>query len=91
VRLVSWTETPKPRFATRAAATARRPAPATTRRANLGRGFEPVAIHHSAALAPGDVVESPAIVEEAYTTIAVYPGWRASLDDAGDWVLTRSA
>jgi N-methylhydantoinase A len=57
----------------------------------MGRGFETVAIHRGAALEPGDVVASPAIVEETYTTIAVYPGWEARVDDAGDWVLARAA
>jgi N-methylhydantoinase A len=36
-------------------------------------------------------VQGPAIVEETYTTIAVYPGWEARLDDAGDYVLAPSA
>jgi N-methylhydantoinase A len=36
------------------------------------------------------VVTSPAIIEETFTTIVVYPGWEAGLDDAGDYLLTRS-
>jgi N-methylhydantoinase A len=35
------------------------------------------------------VIESPAIIEETFTTIVVYPGWEATLDDAGDYVLAR--
>ena len=31
----------------------------------------------------------PAIIEETFTTIAVYPGWEAILDDAGDYLLRR--
>jgi N-methylhydantoinase A len=31
----------------------------------------------------------PAIIEETFTTIVVYPGWKAQLDDAGDYELTR--
>jgi len=89
VRLVSSAETAKPRFGSGFTAKPRTPAPAATRRANLGRGFEPVSVHRGADLAPGDVVASPAIVEEVYTTIAVYPGWTARVDDAGDWVLER--
>ena len=86
-RLVSSAQTPKPRFASGTTAAERRPAPVAKRRANLGRGFETVAIHRGAALAPGDLVASPAIIEETYTTIAVYPGWEARVDDAGDYLL----
>jgi len=89
VRLVTSAATPKPTFASGFTAQERRPAPVATRRANLGRGLEPVAIHRGASLAPGDVVASPAIVEEIYTTIAVYPGWRLRVDDAGDRMLER--
>ena len=89
VRLVSSAQTPKPRFASGTTAAERRPAPIATRRANLGRGFENVAIHRGASLAPGDRVASPAIIEETYTTIAVYPGWDARIDDAEDYLLAR--
>ena len=34
-------------------------------------------------------LSGPAIIEETFTTLAVYPGWQAALDDAGDYVLTR--
>jgi N-methylhydantoinase A len=91
VRLVSSAATAKPAFASGFRAKPRTPKPAATRRANLGRGFESVAVHRGRDLAPGDVVASPAIVEELYTTIAVYPGWTARLDDAGDWELRRDA
>jgi N-methylhydantoinase A len=91
VRLLSSAEAPKPVFASGFTATPRDVAPAATRRANLGRGFESVAIHRGASLAPGDRVASPAIIEETYTTIAVYPGWEARLDDAGDYLLARFA
>jgi N-methylhydantoinase A len=59
------------------------------RRANLGRGFEDTAIHRGPALSPGDVVPSPAVIEETFTTIVVYPGWEARVDDAGDYLLER--
>jgi N-methylhydantoinase A len=61
----------------------REPAPAHARRANLGRGFEEAAIYHGGTLQPGDVVRAPAVIEETFTTIAVYPGWEARVDDAG--------
>jgi N-methylhydantoinase A len=90
VRLISSADTPRPAFASGFTAQQRRPAPIATRRANLGRGFEDVAIQRGAALAPGDVIASPAIVEETYTTIAVYPGWELRVDDAGDYLLATA-
>ena len=42
-------------------------------------------------LAPGHAVPGPAIIEETFTTIVVYPGWNAVVDDAGDYELTRSS
>jgi N-methylhydantoinase A len=90
VRLHMRAQVEKPSFgggfaaARRAAVTARR------RRANLGEGFGEVAVHHGPSLAPGAVVASPALIEETFTTIAVYPGWECCLDDAGDYVLTRA-
>ena len=44
-----------------------------------------------AALKPGHEVMGPAIIEETFTTIVVYPGWKAHVDDAGDYELTRAA
>jgi len=34
-------------------------------------------------------VASPAIIEESFTTIVVYPGWKARVDDAGDYELVK--
>jgi N-methylhydantoinase A len=59
------------------------------RRANLGRGFEETPIYAGGALAPGDAMSGPAIIEEAFTTIVVYPGWNAVVDDAGDYELRK--
>jgi N-methylhydantoinase A len=57
------------------------------REANLGRGFESVGIYCGPDLVPGDVVSSPAIIEETLTTIVVYPGWEAVLDESSDYLL----
>jgi N-methylhydantoinase A len=65
------------------------PQPAKTRRANLGRGFAETPIYKGSDLAPGMEVPSPAIIEETYTTIVVYPGWKARIDDAGDYELVK--
>ncbi len=35
------------------------------------------------------MVPGPSTIEESFTTIVVYPGWEAGLDEAGDYVLTR--
>jgi N-methylhydantoinase A len=89
VRLTASAEVAGPRFGTGATAARREPAPALVRRANLGRGFEDTAIHRGPALQPGDVVCAPAVIEETFTAIAVYPGWEAGVDDAGDYWLAR--
>ena len=62
---------------------------ARTRRANLGQGYQEVDIFHGADLEPGHEVTGPAIIEESFTTIVVYPGWQARVDDAGDCELVR--
>ena len=37
----------------------------------------------------GHCIEGPAIVEERFTTIVVYPGWTAELDRHGNYAVTR--
>jgi N-methylhydantoinase A len=89
VRLTATAEVAGPRFGKGASGPRGEPAPALVRRANLGRGFEDTAIHRGPALRPGDAVRAPAVIEETFTTIAVYPGWEARVDDAGDYLLER--
>jgi len=60
-----------------------------SRRANLGQGYEETDIFQGSDLEPGHEVIGPAIVEETFTTIVVSPGWRAQVDDAGDYEMTR--
>ena len=43
--------------------------------------------HLEKILARGSTIAGPAIIEESFTTIVVYPGWEARVDDAGDYVL----
>lgn len=62
---------------------------ATTRRANLGEGFRETSVYHGAKLVPGYEIAGPAIIEETFTTIVVYPGWKCQVDDAGDYELTK--
>jgi N-methylhydantoinase A len=61
----------------------------STRRANLGAGFRETDIFRGADLKPGHEVVGPAIIEESFTTIVVYPGWKTLVDDVGDYELTR--
>ncbi len=63
---------------------------AKTRRANLGQGFQEIDVFAGTELEPGHEIIGPAIIEETFTTIVVSPGWRALLDDAGDYEMTRS-
>ncbi|MCS5637072.1 MAG: hydantoinase/oxoprolinase family protein [Myxococcota bacterium] len=91
VRLVTRTKVPEPSFGGGLDAAPRKPAPSSQRRANLGRGFETVNVYRGSDLVPGDRIPAPGIVEETFTTIVVYPGWEAVVDDAGDYQLQRSA
>ena len=65
------------------------PAPAKHRRANLGQGFHETAVFLGQDLKPGDEIVGPAIIDEVFTTIVVYPGWTAIVDDAGDYELNQ--
>jgi N-methylhydantoinase A len=89
VRLVSSVDTPRPAVGKGFSAKAVAARPACTRRANLGSGFAETPVFAGASLAPGFEVTGPAIVEETFTTIVVYPGWKLVVDDAGDYELAR--
>ncbi len=89
VRLVCSVPIPEPRFRSGFGAEPREVTAVRSRRANLGDGFKETAIYHGPELEAGHRVRSPAIIEETFTTIVVYPGWEAQLDDAGDYVLAH--
>lgn len=89
VRLASHVPTTSPDVAAGFTATASAPKPAKTRRANLGKGFAETPVYLGSDLVPGQEVASPAIIEETFTTIVVYPGWKARIDDAGDYELVK--
>jgi N-methylhydantoinase A len=90
VRLVASTEIPRPHFSGGFTAQRRTALPVKQRRANLGHGFCSTDIYRGADLEPGHDITGPAIIEENFTTIVVYPGWNARLDDAGDYELART-
>ncbi len=90
VRLAAYVETTSPQAKAGFTAPASAPEPAQTRRANLGQGFADTPVYDGSALVPGNEIASPAIIEETFTTIVVYPGWKARVDDAGDYELVRA-
>jgi N-methylhydantoinase A len=91
VRLSTYVETPAPRTAGGFTAAKVAAPVAKTRRANLGEGYRQTHVYRGADLEPGHQIVAPAIIEETFTTIVVYPGWSAQVDDAGDYQLTRLA
>jgi N-methylhydantoinase A len=90
LRLVTAVRTPSPRVLAGTSAPRVEARPARCRRANLGRGYADTPVFRGAELVPGSEVSGPAIIEETFTTIVVYPGWRARVDDAGDYLLQRA-
>ena len=89
VRLSTYAETPAPRTAGGFSAVKTAAPVAKTRRANLGDGYQKTNVYRGADLKPGHQIVAPAIIEETFTTIVVYPGWSAQVDDAGDYQLTK--
>lgn len=55
----------------------------------FGDGFVDTAVLDGELLAPGAVVEGPALVEERFTVVAVPPGWTATLGEHAAYELTR--
>lgn len=90
VRLATRVDTPSPGVTAGFSATAAQPRPAKQRRANLGQGFAETPVYLGSELAPGSEIAAPAIIEESFTTIVVYPGWKARVDDAGDYELVKA-
>jgi N-methylhydantoinase A len=90
VRLITCVQTPAPTVTGGHSAQRVVARPASTRRANLGRGYQETPVFSGSDLQPGHEVLGPGIIEETFTTIVIYPGWRARVDDAGDYELTRA-
>lgn len=65
--------------------------PGSRRAVRLGPRAVDAAVHARAALAAGQVVAGPAVIEEPDTTIVLLPGWRATVDPTGSIVATREA
>ena len=67
------------------------PTPAASRPAcfDPDHGFVDTAIYRRDDLAPGDLVEGPAVVEEYGATVPLHPGFGARVDRFGNLVVTR--
>jgi N-methylhydantoinase A/oxoprolinase/acetone carboxylase beta subunit len=87
IRLQTSTEITKPNFSGECKAKRIDAKPVKSRRANLGQGFADTKIYSGPSLEPGRRVVGPGIIEETFTTIVVYPGWEAIVDDSGDYLL----
>ena len=58
------------------------------RRAYFDGSFVETPIYDGARLGPGHRLEGPAIVEERFTTLVLYPGHKAEIDPLGNYVVT---
>ncbi|MGI9492015.1 MAG: caprolactamase subunit alpha, partial [Geminicoccaceae bacterium] len=50
----------------------------------------PGKVYDGGALAAGDKIDGPAVIEEATTTIVIEPGWQCQLEPSGAYRLTRN-
>lgn len=89
VRLVSSANTKTPKVGEGFTATPAAATPENTRRANLGDGFQSTNIFNGEKLHPGNHIAGPAIIEETFTTIVVYPEWSVYVDDSGDYEMRK--
>ncbi|WP_372748018.1 hydantoinase/oxoprolinase family protein [Litorivivens sp.] len=87
VRLATSVDTPAPVVDSGFTTTAFDAEHTTIRKVNLGQGYQDTPIHRGVNLRPGHRITGPAVIEETFTTIVVYPGWIAVLDDACDYEL----
>lgn len=51
-------------------------------------GYQESPVYEGAALGSGQVVSGPAVIEESSSTIVLYPGDRAAVDDFGTYVIS---
>lgn len=89
VRLVTTAFTSKPKFGGGFSTAPNQPKPTKYRRANLGNGFSNTPIFSGPELMPGYQIIGPAIIDETFTTIVVYPGWKVVVDDYYDYTMLK--
>jgi 5-oxoprolinase (ATP-hydrolysing) len=58
-------------------------------RMHTGGRWRDVPLARRAGLAPGDLLEGPALIVDDFATTVVEPGWRARLSERGDLLLER--
>jgi N-methylhydantoinase A len=89
VRLIARGETTKPghlaELGTVAVASQARKG---TRPVYWGTEFVETPVYDGRVLAAGASIDGPALIEEAFTVVAVAPGWRSELDAHGSYELT---
>jgi N-methylhydantoinase A len=90
VRLIARGETTKPGHLAELgtvsdAAAARK----SVRPVYWGTEFVDTPVYDGRVLAAGASIEGPALIEEAFTVVAVAPGWRCELDRHGSYELTN--
>ncbi|XVQ13760.1 hydantoinase/oxoprolinase family protein [Spirillospora sp. CA-255316] len=61
----------------------------SSRPVHFGEGWADTPVYERARLAPGDVIEGPAVVQEFGSTLPLHPGFRAEMDPYGNLTLTR--
>jgi N-methylhydantoinase A len=54
----------------------------------IGSGFVEATVYDGGALGPGAEVRGPALVEEPFTVVVLPPGYRARVDDFGNYAVT---
>lgn len=89
VRLVSSADNITPPIGAGFSAPPIKASPFKTRRVNLGEGYADTPIFSGTELRPGHEIKGPAIIEETFTTIVVYPGWKLYVDDYGDYEMKK--
>jgi N-methylhydantoinase A len=65
------------------------PGEAKTRPVVFDGDYAETPIFQRSALAPGDVVVGPAVIEEYGSTVPLHPGFTASVDPLGNLVVRR--
>ena len=90
VRVQTLGRTAKPRLPGLAAAAGRVDAALRSRRPAFFEGrFVDTPVYDGEKLGGGHRFGGPAIVEERFTTIVIYPGWIAELDAHGNYLIQR--
>ncbi|PZO04558.1 MAG: 5-oxoprolinase [Hyphomicrobiales bacterium] len=76
-------------MATASAPQADQASSARERQVHLGGAWTNAPVHEQRKLGAGAVIDGPAIIEQAYTTLIIPTGWRVTVRPSGDLVATR--